>query len=195
MESKRTRTIHVEKHPKPTADPDKQRVKELEKRREAEHRAAIKAEKERRTKEAAEQAKRKQEEKQRQIEAERLRLKKEQATTTEYQAFQALVDDNYQTALKAFEKTERIYPSFHHAKEIASLLREHINDMNKPLTKRKVFQKIIKKFSTGAPKELIKKMKKQILLPSVEINKPILELNKTLIPQPIRRSINTEETP
>ncbi|MBU1668444.1 serine protease [bacterium] len=116
------------------------------------------------------------------------RLRYNNARALEEKGFQALVDKKYQIALKAFEKSEATYPSFHQVKEISNLLKSNINNMNKTVTKRKVLQEIINKYSKDVPKNLIAQLKKQLILPQLILprhTREVKELNRTHS-QPIR---------
>lgn len=128
-----------------------------------------------------------------QREAEEKRKRYNAALALEKKGFQALVDKKYQTALKAFEKSEANYPSFHQVKEITNLLKNNINNMNQIATKRKVLQEIINKYSKNAPQGSIEKLKKQLILRQIVFpHRPleIKELNRTR--KPIR-TINLDK--
>ena len=85
---------------------------------------------------------------------ERLRL----ALGHEAAAFEALIGGNYREALSEFEATDRVYPTFHQAYEIARLLRQNLSTMNDLNIRKNVFKRIVTEFKYGAPPKYIEKL-------------------------------------
>lgn len=85
---------------------------------------------------------------------ERVRL----ALAHEAAAFEALIGSDYQKALSEFEATDRVYPTFHQAYEIARLLRQNLSTMNDSNFRKSVFRRIVTEFSYGAPPKYIEKI-------------------------------------
>ena len=93
----------------------------------------------------------------------------------EKDGFQALMNKNYNSALRSFSKANKLTPKFHHVSSITTLLKNNIKSMNQFITKRKVLNEILTKYSKYAPEGFTENIKKQIKIPIIKIpTKPIL---------------------
>ena len=83
------------------------------------------------------------------------------AAQKEREGFEYLLAGEYDRAIEAFEDTEVIYPAFHQVYEIGRLLRGNRSKLDIPDERRKIFNKIVKKYSWEAPQDLLLELKKK----------------------------------
>ena len=83
------------------------------------------------------------------------------ATQKEREGFEYLLAGEYDRAIEAFEDAEVIYPSFHQVYEIRRLLRGNRSKLDIPNERRKIFDKIVKKYSWEMPQDLLLELKKK----------------------------------
>jgi len=83
------------------------------------------------------------------------------ATQKEREGFEYLLAGEYDRAIEAFEDAEVIYPSFHQVYEIRRLLRGNRSKLDIPNERRKIFDKIVKKYSWEVPQDLLLELKKK----------------------------------
>jgi hypothetical protein len=84
--------------------------------------------------------------------------KQQIAEAKETEGFKNLINGNYDGALVAFQASEDTYNAYNNVYEIARLLRRNKSQMGDPLKKKEVFQTIVKKYSYGAPPDLLKQV-------------------------------------
>lgn len=88
--------------------------------------------------------------------------KYESALRSERQGFQYLIDADYEKAIKSFEEAEKTYPTFHQVYDIATLLKNNLNSLDDPNTRRQVTKIIVDEMSWKAPEELLAQLREQI---------------------------------
>jgi hypothetical protein len=149
---------------------------EAERKRVADEKDRFAKEKEARLREAQKEA-----EKKRQQEEE-AKKKHILAKTLKYEkaGFKALMDKEYSYALRLFSYANRLKPKFHHLPDITLLLEKNIHSMNNFVTKRKVLNEILKKYSKYAPKGFVENIKDQIKLsifktPEISHRTPVIK--------------------
>ena len=77
--------------------------------------------------------------------------KYDRAIELESKGFDALLEEQLETAISSFEDCERAYPTFHNAKEISNYLK---SVTKKPLNWLEICKKIIKDFSWKMPQKM-----------------------------------------
>lgn len=78
----------------------------------------------------------------------------QRARNKEREGFQSLIDGDYDNAIASFQAAENAYNSYHNVYEIARPLRQKKFQMNDPVKKKEVFQKITRDYSYGVPSDL-----------------------------------------
>ena len=86
--------------------------------------------------------------------------KYKKALKYEREGYINLLSSRYDKAIKSFENSERIYPTFHQVYEISRLLKKNRNKL--PQQKKRIFNEILDNYSWGAPSDLLEEMRKQI---------------------------------
>ncbi len=86
----------------------------------------------------------------------------EQAKNLEQQAFEAIANNQFETALVKFNQIEKITPSFHSSYEIAKLLTEQKGNLKNTETQEAIKQQIVNKYSWKAPVNQLEKIQQQV---------------------------------
>lgn len=81
------------------------------------------------------------------------------AVEKEREGFEALLADDIERAIDAFEAAESAYPEFHQVYEIGRSLRRHRAD---PDARRKVMREIVDSYSWKAPSDLLEEIKSEL---------------------------------
>lgn len=92
----------------------------------------------------------------------------ESASDLELKGFGFLFERNFEAALAAFKKAEKLYPDFHNVAEIRRLLEEkrsELNDPQQPMAWKDVYRSVREKYSWRLSSEIKRKLED-------EINKP-----------------------
>lgn len=85
----------------------------------------------------------------------------EKAMQLEKEAFTALTNNDFETALNKFTEIEKVSPSFHMAYEISRLLKKNRSNFSDKTTQLQIKNEIITKYSWRAPADQLKELKKQ----------------------------------
>jgi hypothetical protein len=86
----------------------------------------------------------------------------QQASQLEKDGFNALISNQFDTALDNFTRAEKISPSFHMAYEISKLLRNEKANFANPEKQKSIKKQIIEKFSWRSPPDLLNALKAQL---------------------------------
>lgn len=88
--------------------------------------------------------------------------KYEEALRLEGNGFDALVKGDVGAAIQAFEKVQAVYPGYHNAAELVSLLRDNQRQWDNPDVQQRVYRTIVEKFAWKAPQLQIEELRKKL---------------------------------
>lgn len=86
----------------------------------------------------------------------------QQAKKLETEAFEAIANNQFETAMAKFNQIEKITPSFHSSYEISKLLNKQRTNLNNPEVQQNIKSQILKNYSWKAPADQIKKIELQV---------------------------------
>lgn len=86
----------------------------------------------------------------------------EMAENHELEGFQALIREDFESALFNFEKAARIFPDFHSVSAIFNLLKRNSSRFGDPNTVRQIITEIVEKYSGEGPPHLIEELRRKI---------------------------------
>jgi hypothetical protein len=86
----------------------------------------------------------------------------EQAAALEKEGFNAIANNEFDSALAKFNMAEKVSPSFHSSYEISRLLSKQKENLDNPETQQVLKNQILKNYSWKAPPEQKKKLEDQL---------------------------------
>lgn len=81
------------------------------------------------------------------------------AAAKERAGYDDLLNDNFAKALDDFDASEKAHPTFHHSYEIARLLRQHRQELDKLSVQKQVLDKIVSDYWGYIPNEVLQKLR------------------------------------